>query len=76
MTGRRVVLWRHGQTAWNLAERFQGSSDVELDEVGVAQAGRAARLLTTLARGVVQTFSHGVARSVPEPHAAQTPTAV
>jgi PST family polysaccharide transporter len=33
-------------------------------------------LLTTLARGVVQTFSHGVARSVPEPHAAQTPTAV
>ena len=32
--------------------------------------------LTTLARGVVQTFSHGVARSVPEPHVAQTPTAV
>jgi len=32
--------------------------------------------LTTLARGVAQTFSHGVARSVPEPHVAQTPTAV
>ena len=53
MTGRRVVLWRHGQTAWNLAERFQGSSDVELDEVGVAQAGRAARLLTTLAPAAI-----------------------
>ena len=47
-SGRRVVLWRHGQTAWNLAERFQGSSDVELDEAGLAQAGRAARLLGTL----------------------------
>jgi len=43
------VLWRHGQTAWNLEDRFQGSTDVELDDVGVAQAQRAARLLTTLA---------------------------
>ncbi len=42
------MLWRHGQTSWNLEERFQGSSDIELDEVGVAQAERAARLLTTL----------------------------
>ncbi len=49
MAGRRVVLWRHGQTAWNLADRFQGRTDVELDEVGVAQAARAARLLATLA---------------------------
>ena len=52
-TGRRVVLWRHGQTAWNLAERFQGSSDVELDEIGIVQADRAARLLTTLAPAAI-----------------------
>jgi probable phosphoglycerate mutase len=48
VSGRRVVLWRHGRTAWNAESRFQGSTDVPLDEVGVAQAERAARDLATL----------------------------
>ncbi|MFI1931104.1 histidine phosphatase family protein [Streptomyces sp. NPDC020330] len=47
-TGRRIVLWRHGQTAWNLERRFQGSTDIELTEAGVGQARRAARLLASL----------------------------
>jgi broad specificity phosphatase PhoE len=42
------VLWRHGQTVWNAEGRFQGQSDIELDVTGVAQAERAARLLTAL----------------------------
>ncbi|TNM34357.1 histidine phosphatase family protein [Streptomyces sedi] len=46
--GRRIVLWRHGQTAWNLESRFQGTTDIELTEVGVAQARRAAGLLARL----------------------------
>ncbi|WHM41395.1 histidine phosphatase family protein [Streptomyces sp. BPTC-684] len=46
--GRRVVLWRHGQTAWNLERRFQGSTDIELTEAGLGQARRAARLLAAL----------------------------
>ncbi|MFI2349467.1 histidine phosphatase family protein [Streptomyces sp. NPDC019443] len=46
--GRRVVLWRHGQTSWNLERRFQGSTDIELTETGVSQARRAARLLASL----------------------------
>ncbi|TRV81862.1 histidine phosphatase family protein [Streptomyces sp. 130] len=46
--GRRIVLWRHGQTAWNLERRFQGSTDIELTGTGVAQARRAARLLASL----------------------------
>ncbi|MEU8823345.1 histidine phosphatase family protein [Streptomyces sp. NPDC048636] len=46
--GRRVVLWRHGQTAWNVERRFQGSLDIELTETGLAQARRAARLLAAL----------------------------
>lgn len=49
MSARRVVLWRHGRTAWNAESRFQGTTDVPLDEVGVAQAERAARDLATLA---------------------------
>ncbi|ROO89441.1 putative phosphoglycerate mutase [Actinocorallia herbida] len=42
---RKIVLWRHGRTTWNLENRFQGKTDIPLDEVGVAQAQRAARLL-------------------------------
>ncbi|MGW7067559.1 histidine phosphatase family protein [Streptomyces sp. NPDC054855] len=46
--GCRIILWRHGQTSWNLERRFQGSTDIELTDTGVAQARRAARLLASL----------------------------
>jgi probable phosphoglycerate mutase len=43
-----VLLLRHGRTSWNAEERFQGQTDVDLDDVGRAQASRAARLLARL----------------------------
>ena len=46
--GPRLVLWRHGQTVWNFEDRFLGQTDIPLDETGVAQAERAARLLAAL----------------------------
>ncbi len=42
------MLWRHGQTVWNAERRFQGQSDISLDETGLSQAERAGRLLAAL----------------------------
>ncbi len=44
----RLVLWRHGQTPWNAEGRFQGQTDIPLDEIGVQQAESAARRLAAL----------------------------
>lgn len=42
------MIWRHGRTPWNLEDRFQGHSDIPLDDVGLAQARSAAQVLATL----------------------------
>src|SRR5690349_18305634 len=41
----KLVLIRHGESTWNLENRFTGWTDVELTPTGVAQACAAGRLL-------------------------------
>ncbi|WP_324829021.1 2,3-diphosphoglycerate-dependent phosphoglycerate mutase [Qipengyuania zhejiangensis] len=51
----KLVLVRHGQSEWNLANRFTGWWDVGLTEKGVAEARAAGDLLS--ARGVLPTVA-------------------
>jgi broad specificity phosphatase PhoE len=48
VTSRRLVLLRHGRTAWNAERRFQGQADPPLDDVGHAQAYEVAGLIATV----------------------------
>jgi 2,3-bisphosphoglycerate-dependent phosphoglycerate mutase len=41
----KIVLIRHGESTWNLENRFTGWTDVPLTETGVKQARQAGRLL-------------------------------
>ena len=46
--GRRLVLVRHGQTAWNAAGRAQGHTDISLDDDGRRQSEDMAVLVAEL----------------------------
>jgi 2,3-bisphosphoglycerate-dependent phosphoglycerate mutase len=41
----KLVLLRHGESAWNLENRFTGWTDVDLSPKGLEEAAEAARLL-------------------------------
>jgi 2,3-bisphosphoglycerate-dependent phosphoglycerate mutase len=41
----KLVLIRHGESTWNLENRFTGWTDVDLTETGIAQAKKAGQLL-------------------------------
>ncbi|WP_435742126.1 histidine phosphatase family protein [Nocardioides sp. SYSU DS0663] len=58
---RRLVVVRHGRTAWNHESRIQGQQDVGLDEVGRAQAAAAAPYLA--AYGPTRLVTSDLARA-------------
>jgi glucosyl-3-phosphoglycerate phosphatase len=48
VTLQRLVLWRHGESDYNAAQRMQGQLDSQLTASGLGQARRAARSLAKL----------------------------
>ncbi len=63
MAGNRVLLWRHGQTDWNIVNRFQGHSDIPLNDVGRYQAKHAAEILAGMNPTVIISSDLGRARA-------------
>ena len=57
----RLVVVRHGRTAWNATGRFQGQSDPPLDDVGWQQAHGVANGVVAL--GLVSVLSSDLQRA-------------
>jgi len=43
----KLILARHGETAWNVEKVFRGRADVSLDEVGIKQADLLGKYLSS-----------------------------
>ncbi len=69
----RIILVRHGQTAWNREEVFRGRTDMPLDAVGLQQAEAAAAALEQepISRVVTSPLARALmtAQTVAERHA-------
>jgi broad specificity phosphatase PhoE len=61
MTPFRVILVRHGETAWNREPRFQGWRDIPLSPEGRVQAEQTARALA--ACGAAAVYASPLARA-------------
>ena len=57
----RLLLVRHGQTAWNAIGKLQGHTDIELDETGRAQAR--ALVDTVRANAIAAMWTSDLARA-------------
>lgn len=60
----KLVLMRHGESIWNLENRFTGWTDVDLSPEGMEQAKRAGRLLKKLDYNFDEAFTSYLKRSI------------
>lgn len=61
MEATRLVVLRHGETAWNAAQRIQGHTDEPLNERGRRQAERLAQALA--GEGLTHVYASDLARA-------------
>ena len=58
----RLILIRHGETAWNQQGKFQGQSPIDLNEKGLSQANRLAKAVAAMAPDSI--YSSPLARTL------------
>jgi len=66
-----IILIRHGQTAWNREERFRGRMDIELTDLGLAQAQATGRALAS--QKISAVFSSPLKRALKTAQAVAQP---
>jgi probable phosphoglycerate mutase len=63
----RIIVVRHGETAWNADSRIQGQLDIELNDTGLWQAGRLAHTLEEETIAAIYASDLARARRTAEP---------
>ena len=64
MTMHKLVLLRHGESTWNLENRFTGWTDVPLTATGVAQAQAAGKLLKEMGYDFDVAYTSVLSRAI------------
>ena len=59
-----LILMRHGQSIWNLQNRFTGGIDVPLTRKGIKQAKKAGKELKKMGITIDQVYSRKLSRSI------------
>ncbi len=60
----KLILLRHGQSQWNLENRFTGWKDIELSENGILEAKESGRLLKEKKIPIDLVYSSGLKRAI------------
>ncbi len=60
----KLILIRHGQSLWNLENRFTGWVDVDLSENGIKEAQEAADVLSKNSIGLDLIYTSVLKRSI------------
>ena len=59
-----LILMRHGQSIWNLQNRFTGGIDVPLTRKGIKQAKKAGKQLKKMGISIDYVYSSKLSRSI------------